>query len=52
MQPCRVYSRSFADFDGVVSGLGHDRGAQAEWDSRWMVKFFAAVLVACNVEVW
>ena len=49
MQPCRVYSWSFADFYGVVSGFGHDRGAPAEWDSRWMIQFYAAILVVCDV---
>lgn len=45
MQPCGVYSWSFAYFDGVVSSFGHDRGAPAEWDNRGMVQFFVAVLV-------
>ena len=50
-KPCRVYSWSFADFDGVVSCFGHDRGPPAEWDSRWMAMFFPAILVACDVRV-
>ena len=46
MQPSRVYSWSFADFDGVVSGFGHGRSAPTEWDSRRIVQFCAAILVA------